>query len=355
MSIRPISPERFLLVNSPMKPLPFKRMRVEFPGLLSSKDSPFLYPRIVVAERGSCLVYSETGVVHRLFDRVRAPAMTVFLQDEDYAYRIGELLEPVSFGGYSHVFSNEHQDLMLVGLDGSLRVEVRWLDELCDVREPLSNVPMVVFPADEPDLDTVRVLRGLVKTIPLKRGSSLYRGNGLVVIKAHDFESYISDSGLTVVRPVPEGSPDLPVLVELECSDCVRSDWDSRRTAARFDGTDTVNRWIVSERGDQDRIECALQVSDGLSGLVDPRQLVDALFRIAGNGGRVYGLVDQEYSQFYSPAQTWRGRPYWILNLFTLLVWFRFRNRMHIATPLLTQNLRILKLWLPRRQDEDQA
>ena len=344
MSIRPISPERFLLVNSPMKPLPFKRMRVEFPGLLSSKDSPFLYPRIVVAERGSCLVYSETGVVHRLFDRVRAPAMTVFLQDEDYAYRIGELLEPVSFGGYSHVFSNEHQDLMLVGLDGSLRVEVRWLDELCDVREPLSNVPMVVFPADEPDLDTVRFLRGLVKTIPLKRGSSLYRGNGLVVIKAHDFESYISDSGLTVVRPVPEGSPDLPVLVELECFDL-----DSGM-AARFN-----SRWIVSERGDQDRIECALQVSDGLSGLVDPRQLVDALFRIAGNGGRVYGLVDQEYSQFYSPAQTWRGRPYWILNLFTLLVWFRFRNRMHIATPLLTQNLRILKLWLPRRQDEDQA
>jgi len=344
MSIRPISPERFLLVNSPMKPLPFKRMRVEFPGLLSSKDSPFLYPRIVVAERGSCLVYSETGVVHRLFDVVQAPAMTVFLQDEDYAYRIGELLEPVSFGGYSHIFSNEHQDLMLVGLDGSLRVEVRWLDELCDVREPLSNVPMVVFPADEPDLDTVRVLRGLVKTIPLKRGSSLYRGNGLVVIKAHDFESYISDSGLTVVRPVPEGSPDLPVLVELECFDL-----DSGM-AARFN-----SRWIVSERGDQDRIECALQVSDGLSGLVDPRQLVDALFRIAGNGGRVYGLVDQEYSQFYSPAQTWRGRPYWILNLFTLLVWFRFRNRMHIATPLLTQNLRILKLWLPRRQDEDQA
>ena len=344
MSIRPISPERFLLVNSPMKPLPFKRMRVEFPGLLSSKDSPFLYPRIVVAERGSCLVYSETGVVHRLFDRVRAPAMTVFLQDEDYAYRIGELLEPVSFGGYSHIFSNEHQDLMLVGLDGSLRVEVRWLDELCDVREPLSNVPMVVFPSDEPDLDTVRVLRGLVKTIPLKRGSSLYRGNGLVVIKAHDFESYISDSGLTVVRPVPEGSPDLPVLVELECFDL-----DSGM-AARFN-----SRWIVSERGDQDRIECALQLSDGLSGLVDPRQLVDALFRIAGNGGRVYGLVDQEYSQFYSPAQTWRGRPYWILNLFTLLVWFRFRNRMHIATPLLTQNLRILKLWLPRRQDEDQA
>ena len=344
MSIRPISPERFLLVNSPMKPLPFKRMRVEFPGLLSSKDSPFLYPRIVVAERGSCLVYSETGVVHRLFDRVQAPAMTVFLQDEDYAYRIGELLEPVSFGGYSHIFSNEHQDLMLVGLDGSLRVEVRWLDELCDVREPLSNVPMVVFPADEPDLDTVRVLRGLVKTIPLKRGSSLYRGNGLVVISAPDFESYISDSGLTVVRPVPEGSPDLPVLVELECFDL-----DSGM-AARFN-----SRWIVSERGDQDRIECALQVSDGLSGLVDPRQLVDALFRIAGNGGRVYGLVDQEYSQFYSPAQTWRGRPYWILNLFTLLVWFRFRNRMHIATPLITQNLRILKLWLPRRQDEDQA
>ena len=344
MSIRPISPERFLLVNSPMKPLPFKRMRVEFPGLLSSKDSPFLYPRIVVAERGSCLVYSETGVVHRLFDVVQAPAMTVFLQDEYYVYRIGELLEPVSFGGYSHVFSNEHQDLMLVGLDGSLRVEVRWLDELCDVREPLSNVPMVVFPADEPDLDTVRVLRGLVKTIPLKRGSSLYRGNGLVVIKAHDFESYISDSGLTVVRPVPEGSPDLPVLVELECFDL-----DSGM-AARFN-----SRWIVSERGDQDRIECSLQVSDGLSGLVDPRQLVDALFRIAGNGGRVYGLVDQEYSQFYSPAQTWRGRPYWILNLFTLLVWFRFRNRMHIATPLITQNLRILKLWLPRRQDEDQA
>jgi hypothetical protein len=327
-----------------MKPLPFKRMRVEFPGLLSSKDSPFLYPRIVVAERGSCLVYSETGVVHRLFDGVQAPAMTVFLQDEDYAYRIGELLEPVSFGGYSHVFSNEHQDLMLVGLDGSLRVEVRWLDELCDVREPLSNVPMVVFPSDEPDLDTVRVLRGLVKTIPLKRGSSLYRGNGLVVIKAHDFESYISDSGLTVVRPVPEGSPDLPVLVELECFDL-----DSGM-AARFN-----SRWIVSERGDQDRIDCALQVSDGLSGLVDPRQLVDALFRIAGNGGRVYGLVDQEYSQFYSPAQTWRGRPYWILNLFTLLVWFRFRNRMHIATPLITQNLHILKLWLPRRQDEDQA
>ena len=346
MSIRPDghSPKRFLLVNSPMKPLPFKRMRVEFPGLLSSKDSPFLYPRIVVAERGSCLVYSETGVVHRLFDRVQAPAMTVFLQDEDYAYRIGELLEPVSFGGYSHVFSNEHHDLMLVGLDGSLRVEVRWLDELCDVGEPLSNVPMVVFPADEPDLDTVRVLRGLVKTIPLKRGSSLYRGNGLVVISAPDFESYISDSGLTVVRPVPEGSPDLPVLVELECFDL-----DSGM-AARFN-----SRWIVSERGDQDRIECALQVSDGLSGLVDPRQLVDALFRIAGNGGRVYGLVDQEYSQFYSPAQTWRGRPYWILNLFTLLVWFRFRNRMHIATPLLTQNLRILKLWLPRRQDEDQA
>jgi len=346
MSIRPDghSPKRFLLVNSPMKPLPFKRMRVEFPGLLSSKDSPFLYPRIVVAERGSCLVYSETGVVHRLFDRVQAPAMTVFLQDEDYAYRIGELLEPVSFSGYSHVFSNEHQDLMLVGLDGSLRVEVRWLDELCDVGEPLSNVPMVVFPADEPDLDTVRVLRGLVKTIPLKRGSSLYRGNGLVVISAPDFESYISDSGLTVVRPVPEGSPDLPVLVELECFDL-----DSGM-AARFN-----SRWIVSERGDQDRIECALQVSDGLSGLVDPRQLVDALFRIAGNGGRVYGLVDQEYSQFYSPAQTWRGRPYWILNLFTLLVWFRFRNRMHIATPLLTQNLRILKLWLPRRQDEDQA
>ena len=344
MSIRPISPERFLLVNSPMKPLPFKRVRVEFPGLLSSKDSPFLYPRIVVAERGSCLVYSETGVVHRLFDVVQAPAMTVFLQDEDYAYRIGELLEPVSFGGYSHIFSNEHQDLMLVGLDGSLRVEVRWLDELCDVREPLSNVPMVVFPADEPDLDTVRVLRGLVKTIPLKRGSSLYRGNGLVVIKAHDFESYISDSGLTVVRPVPEGSPDLPVLVELECFDL-----DSGM-AARFN-----SRWIVSERGDQDRIECSLQLSDGLSGLVDPRQLVDALFRIAGNGGRVYGLVDQEYSQFYSPAQTWRGRPYWILNLFTLLVWFRFRNRMHIATPLITQNLRILKLWLPRRQDEDQA
>ena len=346
MSIRPDghSPKRFLLVNSPMKPLPFKRMRVEFPGLLSSKDSPFLYPRIVVAERGSCLVYSETGVVHRLFDRVQAPAMTVFLQDEDYAYRIGELLEPVSFGGYSHVFSNEHQDLMLVGLDGSLRVEVRWLDELCDVGEPLSNVPMVVFPADEPDLDTVRFLRGLVKTIPLKRGSSLYRGNGLVVISAPDFESYISDSGLTVVRPVPEGSPDLPVLVELECFDL-----DSGM-AARFN-----SRWIVSERGDQDRIECALQVSDGLSGLVDPRQLVDALFRIAGNGGRVYGLVDQEYSQFYSPAQTWRGRPYWILNLFTLLVWFRFRNRMHIATPLLTQNLRILKLWLPRRQDEDQA
>jgi len=202
----------------------------------------------------------------------------------------------------------------------------------------------VVFPSDEPDLDTVRFLRGLVKTIPLKRGSSLYRGNGLVVIKAHDFESYISDSGLTVVRPVPEGSPDLPVLVELECFDL-----DSGM-AARFN-----SRWIVSERGDQDRIECALQLSDGLSGLVDPRQLVDALFRIAGNGGRVYGLVDQEYSQFYSPAQTWRGRPYWILNLFTLLVWFRFRNRMHIATPLITQNLRILKLWLPRRQDEDQA
>jgi len=172
----------------------------------------------------------------------------------------------------------------------------------------------------------------------------LYRGNGLVVISAPDFESYISDSGLTVVRPVPEGSPDLPVLVELECFDL-----DSGM-AARFN-----SRWIVSERGDQDRIECALQVSDGLSGLVDPRQLVDALFRIAGNGGRVYGLVDQEYSQFYSPAQTWRGRPYWILNLFTLLVWFRFRNRMHIATPLITQNLRILKLWLPRRQDEDQA
>jgi len=343
MSIRP---ERFLLVNSPMKPLPFKRMRVEFPGLLSSKDSPFLYPRIVVAERGSCLVYSETGVVHRLFDVVPAPAMTVFLQDGDYAYRIGELLEPVSFGGYSHVFSNEHQDLMLVGLDGSLRVEVRWLDELCDVREPLSNVLMVVFPADEPDLDTVRFLRGLVKTIPLKRGSSLYRGNGLVVIKAPDVESYISDSGLTLVRPVPEGSPDLPVLVELACSD-----WDSRRTTAWFDG-----RWIVSERGDQDQIECALQVSDGLSGLVDPRQLVDAMFRIAGRyAGRVYGLVDQGYSQFYSPAQTWRGRPYWILNLFTLLVWFRFRNRMHIATPLITHNLRILKLWLPRRQDEDQA
>jgi len=288
--------------------------------------------------------------------------MTVFLQDEDYVYRIGELLEPVSFGGYSHVFSNEHHDLMLVGLDGSLRVEVRWLDELCDVREPLNNVPMVIFPADEPDLDTVRFLRRLVGTIPLKRGSSLYRGNGLVVISTPDFESYISDSGLTVIRPVPDGSPDLPVLVELECFDL-----DSRRMAARFEGTDTVRtdtgsqtlrtaRWIVSERSDRDRIECSLQLSDGLSTLVDPRQLADAMFRIAGRyAGRVYGLVDQECSQFYSPAQTWRGRPYWILNLFTLLLWFRFKNRMHIATPLITQNLRIMKLWLPRRQDENQA
>jgi hypothetical protein len=342
MSIRP---ERFLLVNSPMKPLPFKRVRVEFPELLVSDDSPFLYPRIVVAERGSCLVYSETGVVHRLFDVVQAPAMTVFLQDQDCVYRIGELLEPVSFGGYSHVFSNEDHDLMLVGLDGSLRVEVRWLDELCDVRESLNNVPMVVFPADEPDLNTVRFLRRLVGTVPLKRGSSLYRGNGLVVIRAPDFESYISDSGLTVIRPVPDSSPDLPVLVELGCFDL-----DSVRTAARFDG-----RWIVSDYSDQDRIECSLQVSDGLSTLVDPRQLADALFRIAGNGGRVYGLVDQQYSQFFSPGQTWRGCPYWILNLFTLLVWFRFKNRMHIATPIITQNLRITELWLPRRRDEDQA
>jgi hypothetical protein len=366
-----------------MKPLPFKRVRVEFPRLLSSEDSPFSYPRIVVAEHGSCLVCSEAGVVHRLFDRIEAPAMTVFLQDYDDVYRIGELLEPVSFSGYSHVFSNEHHDLMLVSLDGSLRVEVLWLDELfcnqtvsadCvrDVEDghspnehspkPLSSVPMVVFPSDDPpDTDSIRFLRSLVKTVPLKRGSSLYRGNGLVVIKAPDVESYIADSGLAVLRPIPKGElGNLPSLVEME-----QFRLDSHMVARLVD-----NRWIVSEPSDQsDRsyhTECRVQVSRSLSDgaspfySVDPKQLGEAMLRIAKrHEGRFYGLVDPEYSQdgatFYTSLYAYRKYPYWTLSLFTLLVWFRFKNRMHIATPLITQNLRILKLWLPRRQDEDQA